>query len=303
MVTLYLLSCSADSTSPSKKAFETPNYEGQRIVQNNCVACHSPGGDADNRAAPPLFAVKKHYLMDDQDREEFIAQITAFLLNPSKETAKMPGAVKKFGVMPPLGYTEAQLKDVAEYLFDTDMEEPDWFQEHFEEEHGAQTNTLSNPHEAGLEYAMNTKSILGKNLMKALNKGGAAYAVDFCTTRAIPLTDSMSTAQEVKIRRVSDRPRNPMNSADSSQVAYMDKIRTAMTAGEPMEPWVIEQNDVLISHHPIMTNDMCMQCHGEPDEQIAPEVMQKLAGYYPDDEAKGYQPNELRGLWVVEMKK
>ena len=32
-----------------------------------------------------------------------------------------------------------------------------------------------------------------------------------------------------------------------------------------------------------------------------PETLNKIHELYPDDKATGYGPNELRGIWVIEM--
>ncbi|MGV6840483.1 MAG: hypothetical protein ACWA40_09855 [Planktomarina sp.] len=48
----------------------------------------------------------------------------------------MPGAVKKFGLMPEVGITREEAAAVSAYLFDTDLTAPDWYIEHYKEEHG-----------------------------------------------------------------------------------------------------------------------------------------------------------------------
>jgi hypothetical protein len=48
---------------------------------------------------------------------------------------------------------------------------------------------------------------------------------------------------------------------------------------------------------------MCLQCHGDPANDISPETLNKIQTLYPDDAATGYKTNELRGIWVVEMPK
>ncbi|MBK7099912.1 MAG: hypothetical protein IPH58_18430 [Sphingobacteriales bacterium] len=47
---------------------------------------------------------------------------------------------------------------------------------------------------AGAGYASEAGKVLIKNLTEAISSNGSAYAVQFCNTRAIPLTDSMSSA-------------------------------------------------------------------------------------------------------------
>ena len=69
--------------------------------------------------------------------------------------------------------------------------------------------------ERGLKIALETKAVLGKNLMGKIQKEGTLAAFKFCNVKAIPLTDSMSIANNVNIKRVSDKPRNLKNKATS----------------------------------------------------------------------------------------
>ena len=48
----------------------------------------------------------------------------------------MFGAVKRFGVMPKTPYPEETIKQIADYMFDFDIEQPEWFEDHFNEEKG-----------------------------------------------------------------------------------------------------------------------------------------------------------------------
>jgi hypothetical protein len=57
----------------------------------------------------------------------------------------------------------------------------------------------------------------------------------------------------------------------------------------------------MIVYYPILTNAMCLQCHGKPEEDIKPSTLSKLHMLYPQDKGVGYEENELRGIWVVEM--
>jgi Protein of unknown function (DUF3365) len=59
----------------------------------------------------------------------------------------------------------------------------------------------------------------------------------------------------------------------------------------------------MTGYYPILTNAMCLQCHGKPNVDISITTLDKIHALYPDDRATGYVVNELRGLWVVEMDK
>lgn len=155
----------------------------------------------------------------------------------------------------------------------------------------------------GQEYAAQTQSVLGKNLMQAIQSEGSAYAVDFCNTRAYPLTDSMAQLLNVHLKRVSDQPRNLDNSAQGTQLEYIRSAKEKLGRGEKVTPQLQEFEGKMIAYYPIITNTMCLQCHGDPDSQINQETLAKLNTLYPDDQARGYAENQLRGIWVVEMDK
>jgi hypothetical protein len=48
---------------------------------------------------------------------------------------------------------------------------------------------------------------------------------------------------------------------------------------------------------------MCLQCHGDLQKNIKPEVAGKISKLYPKDKAIGYGESQIRGLFKVEMKK
>ncbi|WP_338769735.1 hypothetical protein WAF17_10435 [Bernardetia sp. ABR2-2B] len=56
---------------------------------------------------------------------------------------------------------------------------------------------------------MQTKGVLGKNLLGAINSKGTEHAVSFCSTKAIHLTDSMAVALNAYVKRVSNKNINP----------------------------------------------------------------------------------------------
>jgi hypothetical protein len=111
--------------------------EALDLLKINCYACHNPMASShDVILAPPLAAVKWRYLRSYPEREEFIAQMTAFVNNPTQDKALMRGAVQRFQVMPQSPTDSLTVQKIVTYLYDHKPEEPSWFAEHFEEEHG-----------------------------------------------------------------------------------------------------------------------------------------------------------------------
>jgi pimeloyl-ACP methyl ester carboxylesterase len=159
------------------------------------------------------------------------------------------------------------------------------------------------PLEQGRNIAMQTKLALGKNLMYAINTRGTAGALEFCSEKAFLLTDSMSKLLNAKIRRVSDKNRSPLNAASGNELVYITEAKASLAKGEPVKPKMEEQAGKHVGYYPIITEAMCLQCHGKPGTDLSETTIAKLRQLYPNDKATGYGINELRGIWIVEMNK
>lgn len=155
----------------------------------------------------------------------------------------------------------------------------------------------------GKAIATETQKILAKNLTEAITKGGTGYAIRFCNIQALPLTDSMSKQQNANIKRVSDQPRNPDNSANEKEMAYIQSIKNAIEKGETANPQIISSENEVTGYYPIITNSLCLQCHGNKTTDITKESLGKIKSLYPNEKATGYSINQLRGIWVINMKK
>ena len=155
--------------------------------------------------------------------------------------------------------------------------------------------------EKGQDLATETQKVLGSNLMKAINEGGPINALEFCNIQAYPLTDSMATALKAHITRVTDKPRNQANIANKDELTYIASFKEKLGAGEQVSPDISVMDGKVTGYYPIITNQMCMQCHGSENDQINEETLAKIKELYPNDQATGYGVGELRGIWVVEM--
>lgn len=276
--------------------------EGALILEQHCLSCHSP----ERSIAPNLSAIKKAYITEDLSEVAFVKSMTGFLFHPTENSAKIPEAVQQFGLMPNLGMTTEQYVAVSSYLFRSDLDDPDWATKHQKavEEYknqtaGAEVNYLKE----GMNLALATKAVLGKNLLTAIKEKGTEEALAFCNTKAIDLTDSMATVLNASIKRVSDKNRNPDNLANENELVYIQEVKQTLVNGGEVKPQLTELEDQVIGYYPILTNTMCLQCHGEPNEDIKEGTLEKLAELYPEDKATGYTENQLRGIWVIKMER
>ncbi len=92
------------------------------LTATHCLACHGDGVAGQPRLAPPFLMVKMHYQSLDQDA--FIKTVSSWIKTPDAHKSKMPGAVRRFGVMPALPLPEAQVAAIAKYVYETDFKMP-----------------------------------------------------------------------------------------------------------------------------------------------------------------------------------
>ncbi|MDX5586605.1 MAG: c-type cytochrome [Aureibaculum sp.] len=111
--------------------------ESYQLFKNNCYTCHSVTSKShDEIIAPPMAAIKRRYQMSTETRNDFIEAIVKWAKDPKEENALMYGAVQQFKVMPKQAFYEEDLLKIATYIYDNDIEQPDWFGAHFKEQHG-----------------------------------------------------------------------------------------------------------------------------------------------------------------------
>ena len=302
-------------------------HPGKKILETECYLCHNPKASEESMIAPPMIAIKKHYINEETTKEQFQIDLESWINDPSEEKSKMPGALERFGIMPLQPFPEEKIKLIADYLYDYDIDQPEWFEAHYRQGHGngkgkgsgkgkhngkgkqwrkgqnQKDRTATSYSDIGLKYALSTKAQLGKNLIKAINEKGTAGAVEFCHIEAMKLTDSMSVMHNAIIARVSDKPRNPKNKANTKELGHIAAFKKLLETGSDIDPIVEEIYGEINFYYPITTNTMCLQCHGTPNEQITSSTLSSLRNLYPEDRAIGYDIGQVRGMWSIKFDK
>jgi len=106
------------------------------LLKNQCLICHGGAPSHDELIAPPMAAIKWRYKKQYDNKADFVKGVVAWGLNPTEETALMKGAVKEFKVMPKPATKEADLKTIAAFIYDNELEQPEWYKAHFQKMHG-----------------------------------------------------------------------------------------------------------------------------------------------------------------------
>lgn len=130
--TVLLNSCSDENTNNTTAEI---NLDGKTLMENNCLICHGNGSSHDDIIAPPMMGVKNHYYEEGMSEDVFVKSIVDWTLNPTESNSKMPGAIKRFNVMPKQDFNTDEVTAIAKYMFNNEMEKPQWFDQHMKEKH------------------------------------------------------------------------------------------------------------------------------------------------------------------------
>ncbi len=100
--------------------------DGKQLLETKCNMCHGIKATHDAMLAPPFINIQKKYKKVYKTKEKFVDAIVNFNLDPKKENAIMFGALKQFAVMPKMGNSRDDLTKIAEYIYNTKLESPNW---------------------------------------------------------------------------------------------------------------------------------------------------------------------------------
>ncbi|QDG52323.1 DUF3365 domain-containing protein [Persicimonas caeni] len=151
---------------------------------------------------------------------------------------------------------------------------------------------------AKLEKAKSAQKELGKTLLNELTSAtaqkGFPEAVAVCNTVAPQIAEKVHTDKGVAIGRTSFKLRNPDNKPPTWAEPFVEARAT--------EPTVMRSTggDKLAYLAPIKMGELCVNCHG-PADKLAEGVPEKVAELYPQDQATGFNPGDLRGWFWVEV--
>lgn len=158
--------------------------------------------------------------------------------------------------------------------------------------------TLSAEQTARLERARAAQKALGGQLVGALKakveSEGYVAAIDVCQKIAPQLATQVAQEHQVDIGRTSFRLRNPTN-------APKPWIQPILAARSEAPHVLTGPGGAVATAVPLFVDGLCLKCHGT-DTWRAEGVDAALAQHYPDDEATGFEPGQLRGYFWVEVR-
>ena len=91
---------------------------GSLLFHGNCITCHA---EHTSISAPSITTVKTNYLRAFAKKEEFVAYMSEWVEHPNAETSIMLEDIKKYELMPELGFDRSTLEIISEYIYETDF--------------------------------------------------------------------------------------------------------------------------------------------------------------------------------------
>jgi Protein of unknown function (DUF3365) len=147
------------------------------------------------------------------------------------------------------------------------------------------------------------KKGLGGMLKQKLEKDGSSDAFVFCSEVAMATTKKMSDENNVTIKRVSEKLRNPLNAADELDTKALREYAKYKNEADAPKHLVLkdDKSGVVRFYEPMYVVGMCLTCHGKSVNMSA-GVKSLIEKKYPNDKATGYEAEEFRGLIVIEKR-
>ena len=88
------------------------------LFHGNCITCHHEHTDI---SAPSIDEIKANYLRAFPIKKDFVEYMSKWVVTPSAESSIMQDAIKKYELMPELGFDVSTLKEISAYIYDTDF--------------------------------------------------------------------------------------------------------------------------------------------------------------------------------------
>lgn len=88
------------------------------LFNGNCITCHK---ETKSVSAPSMVELRKVYMSAFDNKKDFVDYMSKWVADPKRETSLMDKWVKKYELMPHLGFDEDTLREISAYIYDTDF--------------------------------------------------------------------------------------------------------------------------------------------------------------------------------------
>jgi len=138
---------------------------------------------------------------------------------------------------------------------------------------------------------------LKSTLMQGMKADGPIAAINLCNTEA-PALAAKHSRNGWEVGRTSEKLRNTANAPDEWEASILADFAARAAAGEDITTLEASkrENGEFRYMKAIPVGGPCVACHGTA---LAEPVAAKLDALYPNDQARGYSPGELRGAFTL----
>lgn len=140
-------------------------------------------------------------------------------------------------------------------------------------------------------------------LRQGVKQNGPVETIAVCKQKAPAIAAELGGQSGWKVGRTSLRVRNPLNAPDPWERRVLEDFQRRAAAGEKVKGMeyseVVEQDGHRVYRlmKAIPTGGVCLLCHGQ---RVAPKVRKKINDLYPEDQATGFAPGQLRGAFTLQ---
>lgn len=105
--------------------------DGEQLYLQHCDSCHGTPKAGTRRLAPPMFAVKMHYLGVHTEELTFVDAVSRWVAEPNADESLMKMAIRHFNLMPKINIPEEDASKIAEYIFSDKLIVPEAYKQHY----------------------------------------------------------------------------------------------------------------------------------------------------------------------------
>jgi len=157
----------------------------------------------------------------------------------------------------------------------------------------------------GIKYIKMVGKELKSNVKAKMQEDKSGVkAAEFCANNAKEVMQKVTKnfPENVKVRRVALKYRNPNNKPDSVDLEVLTKMQEALKNQTlQKKPQVVDVNGTKRVYVPLIVEKACLKCHGDINS-MNPQIKKIIAKKYPNDKAVNFKEGDLRGAVVAEIK-
>jgi len=153
---------------------------------------------------------------------------------------------------------------------------------------------------AGETATTAVQQALTRKLQAAIPAEGLLEAGRYCQTANLPGADSVGKAYSAAIRRY--RLKGEMDTTGLSNKAFqlLDAYRYNAENNLPIDPNVQGDGPFQLYSAPVVLSDaVCLKCHGQIGSDLTRENYQALAGRYRLDSLVNYKQGQVLAVWLL----